>query len=76
MLIKHGNIITADHIGLKRVPTSCIKYTSKSMNINPMYIYKHLYSQGNHIKFDLTEEVKHCGFMYEKDMKVRPYEEN
>ena len=46
------------------------------MNINPMYIYKHLYSKGNHIKFDLTEEGKKCGFQFEKDMTVRPYEEN
>ena len=46
------------------------------MNINPMDIYKHLYTKGNHIKFDLTEEGKHCGFKFEKDMSVRSYEEN
>ena len=48
------------------------------MNINPMdiYIYKHLYSKSNHIKFDLTEEGKKCGLKFEKDMTVRSYEEN
>ena len=46
------------------------------MNIQPMDIYKHLYNKGNHLKFDLTEEGKNCGFKYEKDMSVRSYEEN
>ena len=55
---KNGNTFTAEHIRLKCVPTSCVKYISKSMNINPMDIYKHIYSQGNHVKFDLTEEGK------------------
>ena len=73
---KNGNAITADQIRLKSVPTSCIKYTSESMNIKPMDIYKHLYSKGNHIKFDLTEEGKNCGFKFEKDMSVRSYEEH
>ena len=43
---ENGNTITADHIRLKSVPTSCIKYTSKSMNINPMdiYIYINIYT--------------------------------
>ena len=73
---KHGNTITADHFRLKSVPTSCIKYTSKSMNINPMDIYKHLHSKGNHIKFDVTEGGKNCGFNFEKDMTVWSYKEN
>ena len=73
---KNGNTITDDHIRLKSVPTSCIKHTSNTMNIQPMDIYAHLYRKGKQVKFDLTENGKNCGFKYEKDMPVRSYEEN
>ena len=46
------------------------------MNIHPMDIYKHLYSKGNHIKFECTVEGKNCGFKFEKDFTVRSYEED
>ena len=41
-----------------------------------MDIYKHLYGDGKHVQFDLTENGKNCYFKYEKDMSVRSYEEN
>ena len=46
------------------------------MNIQPIDIYRRLYSKGNHVKFDLTEEGINCGFKFEKDVSVRSYEEN
>ena len=73
---KDGVVITGDHIRLKSVPTSCIKHTSNNMNIQPMELYKHLYGRGEHVKFDLTESGKNCGFKFEKDMSVRSYVEN
>ena len=41
-----------------------------------MDLYKHLFVNGNQIKFDLTENWMNCGFKYEKDMSVRSYEES
>ena len=78
VLIKNNDVITGDHIRLKSVPTSCINHTSKNMEMSPMdiYIYKHLYGDGQCVQFDLTENGKSCGFKYEKDMSVRSYEEN
>ena len=73
---KYGDKITDDHIRMKSVPTSCIKHTANLMNFQPMEIYKHLYQHNKHIKFDLTENGKNCGFKYEKNMSVRSYDES
>ena len=73
---KNNDVITGDHIRLKSVPTSCINHTSKSIEMSPMDMYKYLYGEGTHIKFDLTEDGKNCGFKYMTDMSVRSYEEN
>ena len=72
---KHGKTITDDHIRLKSVPTSCVKYTADKHKIIPMELYKNLFN-GSKISFDLTESRKNCGFKYEKDMSVRSYEES
>ena len=60
---------------MKSVPTSCIKYTSKEMNLQPMELYKQLF-ESKKIDFDLTEGGNNCGFKYEKDMSVRSYQES
>ena len=70
-----GNTINSDHIRMKSVPTSCIKYTSKEMNLQPMELYKQLF-ESKKINFDLTEGGNNCGFKYEKDMSVRSYQES
>eukprot|EP00969_Alexandrium_andersonii_P018720 817550-Alexandrium_andersonii.AAC.1 len=41
-----------------------------------MDIYAHLYRKGKHIKFDLAENGKNCGFKYERDMSARSCEDN
>ena len=73
---KNNDVITGYHIRLKSVPTSCINHTSKTMEMQPMDIYKHLCGDGNHIQFDLAQDGRNCGFKYEKDMSIRSYEEN
>jgi hypothetical protein len=70
-----GNTINSDHIRMKSVPTSCIKYTSKELNLQPMELYKQLF-ESKKINFDLTEGGNNCGFKYEKDMSVRSYQES
>ena len=72
---KDGNIINENHIRMKSVPTSCIKYTSQGQNIQPLDLYEKLYN-GTKINFDLTEGGTNCGFKYEKDLSVRSYEES
>ena len=54
---ENGDTITGDHIRLKSVPTSCVKHTSKSLSLQPMDLYKHLYGINSQIKFDLTENA-------------------
>ena len=40
---ENGNIINADHIRMKSVPTSCIKYTATEKELQPMDLYKQLF---------------------------------
>ena len=72
---KNGETITDDHIRLKSVPTSCVKYTADTYEIDPMELYKQLYN-GTKILFDLTESGKNCGFKFEKNLSIRSYEES
>ena len=62
---KDGLNINSDHIRMKSIPTSCIKYTSTEQQLKPLDLYKTLYN-GNSINFDLTEKCRNCGFKYEK----------
>ena len=73
---KDSDIINGDHIRLKSVPTSCIKFTAKNMNMTPMHLYKHLFGKNNKIQFDLTQNGQNCGFKYNTDMSVRSYNPN
>ena len=61
-----GNTINSDHIRMNSVPTSCIKYTSKEMNIQPMELYKQ-FSESKKINLDMTEGGNNCGFKYEEN---------
>ena len=72
---KDGQIINANHIRMKSVPTSCIEYTSKEQELQPIDLYKDLFN-GKKINFDLTEGGNNCGVKYEKDLTVRSYEES
>lgn len=72
---KDGETINSDHIRMKSVPTSCIKYTSQDKKLQPLELYKQLYN-GTSINFDLTEGGNNCGFKYERDLTVRSYEES
>ena len=70
---KNDDVINDDHIRMKSVPTSCIKYTSKENKLEPMDLYKKLYD-GEQIYFDLIEGGDKCGFKNEKDFSVRSYQ--
>ena len=72
---KDGETINSDHIRMKSVPTSCIKYTSQEQELQPLDLYQQLYN-GTPISFDLTEGGGNCGFKYEKDLSVRSYEQS
>ena len=71
----NGYIINSDHIRMKSVPTSCIKFTAQENELQPMDLYKQLFN-GAKIHFDLTEGGANCGFKYERDLTVRSYEES
>ena len=71
---KDGNVINSNHIRMKSIPTSCIKYTSKELNLQPLDLYKQLYDNKK-IDFDLTENGNKCGFKFETDMSVRSYKD-
>jgi len=72
---KNGENINSDHIRMKSIPTSCIKFTSTEQQLQPLDLYKTLYN-GNSINFDLTEKGRNCGFKYETDLSVRSYKES
>ena len=52
-----GNVINAEHIRMRGIPTSCIKYEADKNNITVLYIYiyKRLFN-GEAIQFDLTND--------------------
>ena len=70
---KNGDVINDDHIRMKSVPTSCIKYTSKENELEPMDLYKKLYDK-EQIYFDLTENGDKFTVKNEKDFSVRSYQ--
>ena len=72
-IYENGDVINDDHIRMKSVPTSCIKFTSKENKLEPMDLYKKLYD-GEQIYFDLIEGGDKCGFKNEKDFSVRSYQ--
>ena len=72
-IYENGDVINDDHIRMKSVPTSCIKYTSKENELEPIDLYKKLYDE-KQIYFDLTENGDKCGFKNEKDFSVRSYQ--
>ena len=43
---------------------------------DPLELYKRLYKPGIKISFDLTENGKNCGFKFEKDLRIRSYNQN
>ena len=52
---KDGKTINSEHIRMKGIPTSCIKYYAEQHNISVLDIYKKLYNN-EVIKFDLTND--------------------
>ena len=52
---KEGNLIDAEHIRMRSIPTACIKYYAKQNNITALDISKKLY-EGEAIEFELTNE--------------------
>ena len=51
-----GNVINAERIRMRGIPTSCIKYEADKNNITVLDIYKRLFN-GEAIEFDLTNQV-------------------
>ena len=70
---ENSNTIHDYHIRLKSAPTSCVKHTCEMLELSPFDLYKYLYKPNIKVVFDLTEDGKNCGFKFEKDMTVRPY---
>ena len=56
---ENNNIMNENHIRMKSVPTTCIKYTSREQGIQPLDLYQQLYN-GTKINFDLTEGGTNC----------------
>ena len=52
----NGETVTGDHIRLKSIPTSCVKYQTGLTNTTPLDMYKHFYD-GGAITFDLAEII-------------------
>ena len=52
---KDGNTINSEHIGMKGIPTSCIKYYAEQHNMSVLDLFKTLYDNDT-IKFDLTND--------------------
>ena len=50
-----NKIINAEHIRMRGIPTSCIKYEADKNDITVLDIYKSLY-EGKLFKFDLTNQ--------------------
>ena len=51
----NGNIINAEHIRMRGIPTPCIKYKAKQNNLTVLDLYKNLYND-EIIEFDLTND--------------------
>ena len=52
---KDNKIINSDHIRMRGIPTSCIKYEADKNDITVLDIYKRLL-KGEPFKFDLTNQ--------------------
>ena len=52
---KDGNTINSEHIRMKGIPTSCIKYYAEQHNMSVLELFKKLYDN-NTIKFDLIND--------------------
>ena len=52
---KDGNTIHSEHIRMKGIPTSCIKYYAEQHNMSVLDLFKQLYDNKT-IKFDLTND--------------------
>ena len=52
---KDNKIINSDHIRMRGIPTSCIKYEADKNDITVLDIYKRLY-EGEPFEFDLTNQ--------------------
>ena len=66
----NGETVTGDHIRLKSIPTSCVKYQTGLTNITPLDMYKHFY-EGSSVTFDLTENNSKPIFEYQKDKSIK-----
>ena len=64
-----GNTINQEHIRLKGIPTSCIKYKAELENKAVLDLYRELYN-GREINFDLTNEGTKINFKMNKDCSV------
>ena len=67
---ENGETVTGDHIRLKSIPTSCVKYQTGLTNTTPLDMYKQFY-EGNSITFDLTENNAKPIFEYQKDKSIK-----
>ena len=66
---KDGNEINSEHIIMKGIPTSCIKYYAEQHNISVLDVYKQLYNN-EVIKFDLTNDGNKLVCKNNKDYTV------
>ena len=66
---KDGNVITADHIRMRGVPTPCIKYKAHENKCDVINIYTKLYN-GSDIEFDLTNNNTKHAFRFNLDKSV------
>ena len=64
-----GNKINDEHIRMKGIPTSCIKYYAEQNNISVLYVYKQMFDNKT-IKFDLTNNVNKFVCRNNKDYTV------
>ena len=64
-----GEEVLGHYIRMKGIPNSCIKYTCKKLNLNPIQLYEKLYA-GDKVDFDLTEEGNKSNFKFNKDFSI------
>lgn len=57
-----------DHIRMKGIPTSCVKYECNKRQMTPLELYDKLYN-GGVINFDLTENMNACMMKRTKELK-------
>ena len=67
---ENGETVTGDHIRLKSIPTSCVKYQTGLTNTTPLDMYKQFY-EGKSVTFDLTENNAKPIFEYQKDKSIK-----